>query len=1413
MTTPVSEEKLRDEFQRLEMMDHLCAMGRDEGEKLNILTSFLLTGLSNNEKTICIVDKKTQSEIIDNINRKVKLLESINTHLEFIVEEEIFHSNSNFDPDRIIHLVNYIIEKTPREDFEDFRIITDYSWILKRKLGKQRINEYESKLSDLTIENECKTLCLYDENTTDSSALLNVLLSHSKTVIQGKLCNNILFDNSSMQNGSNQAKLSQDLYESITQHLLKSAENLDEIGIIKEQVQEEILRNKVKSENLYRNLFENTGTAMILTEEDMSISLINSKCEQLFGWKKEEIEGKIKWTELISHYDIKKLPDYSRNEEERNKAVPNEYEAKIISKSGEIKSVELIVSPVPVTQQNVISMRDITARKATADELAKSEEKYRNLIESTKILICKLEEDGTIIFVNPFVKALTGYEPEELIGKIWWDIFYPGELQNQVKDLYEILAQKEVNNYEMTLKTRRGNLKTISWSSFCLRDKEGKIIEIDGIGVDITEKIESEEERRVTEKQLMLMKHSFDSSLSGIVISDMQRNITYVNTAMLRLWGYENPNDLIGKNGMEIIPYSYTSEEDFQRSRESMAQTGQWSGDVNAIRSDGSPFWTRMIANFVYNTDNIPVAMMLSFIDISNQKEAEEALKISEEKSRRIINNSPIGIMISSIEGNMKSANQSAVKIFGYDSEESFISSVNTFGADKKLYAFPDSRNQFVKFIANGKKWYKDENQFIKKDGTIITLRVQSHLIVENTGEEMIETFIEDVTENRRNEDEREKAVQALLKSEEKLKILNEELEERVKQRTFQMETLHSLNRDIYLSPNILEAMEVISNYLQNHGDYDLIMQIIEQERLNHIHVNSISLDKKYLEKMINDLKAEFGFYKQDILNNRDNIIFSSISKSSTKESQTNLSIPLLVGENIIGFILIGSSEKTEYSEDEIWFLYRLADNISQTLEHLKAILTAKEELETVLNHSSNGIILLNSNKEIVMSNVVGKEIINVLGVDLMEKIDDSIFNFELLLNNQKQEIIINEQTFITELSEIKTDFVQGMLLNLKNETDERKLQKLIMQQERLAIVGQLTGGVAHDFNNILASIIGAADFALMNLENLESRELLNLIIRQSERGASLIRQMLDFTRQTVVSPKPLNIQLFINEISRVLRASLPTNIALNVKNSLSTVLMDQIQLQQLLMNLIFNSRDAMPDGGEISLYVDEVDYSEVKDFEENEINKNHQYVHFRVQDNGEGMTLETMKKAFEPFYTTKGPGKGSGLGLSQVYGIVRQSNGYIFIESQPENGTSVHFYIPKHLGNVEEEQLEETSIGKGKILLVEDDDDVRDIIKIMLENYGYVVTSAINGEVALEIFNDSFDLVLTDIMMPIMGGNELIRELLLSNPNIKCLAMTGYADVKVPDGIEIIHKPMTSSKLVNHVQNLIDHPNGKLQD
>ncbi len=278
-----------------------------------------------------------------------------------------------------------------------------------------------------------------------------------------------------------------------------------------------------------------------------------------------------------------------------------------------------------------------------------------------------------------------------------------------------------------------------------------------------------------------------------------------------------------------------------------------------------------------------------------------------------------------------------------------------------------------------------------------------------------------------------------------------------------------------------------------------------------------------------------------------------------------------------------------------------------------------------------------------------------------------------------------------------------------------------------------------------------------------------------------------------------------MSSFSDMLDMTLPDNIIIKYDVDPLKVVIDPMQLQQLILNIILNAKDAMDNGGEVLISVKHSSSTDVLDFEDRKIVED-DYVHLFVKDNGSGIEKEYINKIFEPFFTTKKLGEGSGLGLAQVYGIVRQYNGYLFVESEVYTGTSIHIFLPEYKGKIKEEKEVEIPVIKikSKILLVEDDKDVLEVMKTMIEDQGFEVVTANNGKEAIELFDDTYDLIITDIVMPEISGNELIQIVKETNPNAKFIVMTGYGNVTVPKGIEVLYKPIPRKVLTNTLHKML---------
>jgi two-component system cell cycle sensor histidine kinase/response regulator CckA len=373
-----------------------------------------------------------------------------------------------------------------------------------------------------------------------------------------------------------------------------------------------------------------------------------------------------------------------------------------------------------------------------------------------------------------------------------------------------------------------------------------------------------------------------------------------------------------------------------------------------------------------------------------------------------------------------------------------------------------------------------------------------------------------------------------------------------------------------------------------------------------------------------------------------------------------------------------------------------------------------------------------------------------------------------------------------------------AVLLLLKDNSEEAKLKRQIAQATKMQAVGQLAGGVAHDFNNILTAIIGHCDLMLMRHTPGDSDyDDIQQIKSNSNRAAGLTRQLLAFSRQQTLRPQVLQLPDVVSEVSHLLKRLLGETVVLVVKHgrNLGSIRADPGQLEQVIINLAVNARDAMASkgGGTVTIQTYAVRADQVAELG-SEILPIADYTALSVSDTGCGIPANVLGKVFEPFFTTKEVGKGTGLGLSTVYGIVKQSGGFIFADSKVDEGTRFIIYLPVHQAEEPAKARRETKggdnelWGTGTVLLVEDEPMVRTVAERALTRHGYSVVTANNGQEALEILDrgDEFALLISDVVMPEMDGPTMVREARKSRPDLPVLFMSGYAEEQLRKSIDI---------------------------
>jgi two-component system cell cycle sensor histidine kinase/response regulator CckA len=387
--------------------------------------------------------------------------------------------------------------------------------------------------------------------------------------------------------------------------------------------------------------------------------------------------------------------------------------------------------------------------------------------------------------------------------------------------------------------------------------------------------------------------------------------------------------------------------------------------------------------------------------------------------------------------------------------------------------------------------------------------------------------------------------------------------------------------------------------------------------------------------------------------------------------------------------------------------------------------------------------------------------------------------------------------------------------------SERKRLEDQLRQTQKIEAIGSLAGGIAHDFNNMLTVILGYGEMARDSLPAAsETNGLLDEIISTAQRAATLTSQLLAFSRRQVIAPQLVDVNSIVTALQRLLRPLISEAIVtrLSLASDVWPVKVDPSQFEQIVMNLVINGRDAMPSGGQITISTSNSSLHEASAAHDSEL-RTGDWVLLSVRDTGQGMSKETLARAFEPFFTTKPKGKGTGMGLATVYGIVKQSGGHIRVVSEIDQGTTVSVYLPRASDSPSESAASKTAAKSSKsgvetVLLVEDEAAVREFACHVLREQGYLILAASHGDEAIALFDaeaDGVDALITDVIMPGMGGRELADTLLRAQPSLKVLYLSGYSDDVISHqgvleaGTTFLNKPFTRDALTQKLRQVLD--------
>jgi PAS domain S-box-containing protein len=503
------------------------------------------------------------------------------------------------------------------------------------------------------------------------------------------------------------------------------------------------------------------------------------------------------------------------------------------------------------------------------------------------------------------------------------------------------------------------------------------------------------------------------------------------------------------------------------------------------------------------------------------------------------------------------------------------------------------------------------------------------------------------------------------------------------------------------------------------------------------------------------------------------------------------------------------------------------------------ALLESHRLLNSVIEGTTDAVYGKDVNGRYVMINSAGAQFLGKRPDEVIGKDDSQLFSPESAqkIMTTDRQVMASEQAYTSEDTYTAAGVTrtyhstigalhdeQGKVTGLvgisRDITDLKRMEEQFRQAQRMEAIGRLAGGIAHDFNNLLTVINGYGELALLQVEeNDPNAQLLGEILNAGERASNLTRQLLAFSRKQMLDPQVVDLNALIGDILQMLRALISEQVELTFipGPDLGLVKVDPGQFEQVVINLAVNARDAMPQGGRLAIETHNVERRKVEDASEGELRPG-RYVQVAVSDSGQGMDAVTKTNIFEPFFTTKERGKGTGLGLAMVYGFLKQSGGHVEVESEPGRGSTFRIYLPwaenAQLSAKQAADIAAVPRGTETVLLVEDDEAVRKFAKSTLDTSGYTVLEARDGQDALRIAEEHegpIHLLLTDLVMPRMGGRELTDMLTRARPETRTLLMSGYTD-EVPmhspnpeTHPPLLHKPFSPALLARKVRAILD--------
>jgi PAS domain S-box-containing protein len=896
----------------------------------------------------------------------------------------------------------------------------------------------------------------------------------------------------------------------------------------------------------------------------------------------------------------------------------------------------------------------------------------------------------------------------------------------------------------------------------------------------------------------------------AIVVLDANRRIQMCNPAFQKMFGY-NQAEIVGAELDTLIaPPELVDEAQWLSRRSGGGEVVR--ATTKRRRSNGSLVEVQILGvPLLANGRRIGSFGM--YEDITERRRAEEAQHRAEERFRSLFENAVEGIFQTTPDGRLLSANPAFARMCGYSSPAEMLEQVHDVG--KEMFVENQRREEFKRVMEEQGVAEAFEYQVRRKDGATIWVSEHARAVRDSNGRIVsYEGTMEDVTERKRAELER--------------------------QVTF--EIIHAVNVTDKLD-DLLGLIHLALNKVL-YAENCFVALFEPSTGMFHFPFFMDEFDKAPPPQQVGRSCTAY-VYRTGRAMLIPQKAFDQLAEQGDVElvgtpSPSWLGVPLRTPAATIGVLVVQHyTDENAYTERDLQFLSSVGGQIAFAIERKRAeerVRESEARLRVLIEQLP--AVLWTVDKELRFTSVLGAGLARfglkpdqLVGTSLLNYFESAEQTF-LPIAAHRRAVAGEATTFHLEWKGVSlachaeplrdaAGALQGAICMSLDITDRKQLEEQLRQAQKMEAVGRLAGGIAHDFNNLLMVIQGYADLLAERVTAGDPlRRNAEQIQMAAQRATSLTRQLLAFSRKQMLAPKVLNIQTVVSDMEKILRRLIGEDVALDTSSApdLWLIKADRSQIEQVILNLAVNARDAMPQGGRLTIETANVELDSSYAHPPAVLAPG-QYVMLAVTDNGCGMDSETQAHIFEPFFTTKEKGKGTGLGLATVYGIVKQSGGYVWVYSEPGRGTSFKIYLPRieeqQTGASRDRKPDARTLQRGTetVLLVEDEKGVRELAREYLEMCGYTVIEAENGHTALELaamHSGPIHLLMTDVVMPGISGRELAQRALQIRPDIKVLYMSGYTDQAVvchgileTDAV-LLQKPFTLATLAAKLREIL---------